>query len=272
MSVVISTPDQIAKSPLNTSTSKQLYSFPKARRFNSVDKATCPQAFYDLPPVKTKRTTGFGYGYKSDFTKGIPLTPAPDRYVLPSEFSPERAKEKGRTIGTGREALAGSMAVIGKDSPGPGAYPVNRNLGHISFSLRGRTNNSLFQDPTKAPGPGAYDHIPTIGRGKIFVSKYKNLGGSTISPSKISRTLEDPESRHIPGPGAYDPKLQLDPKGEYFVSRFRSSTGRSFSHEVRKSMAVKSGMCSFQKCQTHSNCCRCPGTWKLQTTLGFRTL
>lgn len=34
MSVTVSTPDEINKSPLNTSPTKQLFSFTKAKRFN----------------------------------------------------------------------------------------------------------------------------------------------------------------------------------------------------------------------------------------------
>jgi hypothetical protein len=38
----------------------------------------------------------------------------------------------------------------------------------------------------------------------------------------------------MPGPGAYDPAGNLDQKGSYFVSKFRSSFARSFSHASRK--------------------------------------
>ena len=45
-----------------------MYSFGHARRFNSLAK-TSENFFYDLPTFKSKRTTNFGYGTKSDFTK-----------------------------------------------------------------------------------------------------------------------------------------------------------------------------------------------------------
>jgi hypothetical protein len=35
-------------------------------------------------------------------------------------------------------------------------------------------------------------------------------------------------NKYIPGPGAYQPKLFLDPNGKYFVSNLRSTLGTSF--------------------------------------------
>ena len=36
--------------------------------------------FYDLPPVRSRRAAGIGYGNKYDFTKGQEKAPAPNAY------------------------------------------------------------------------------------------------------------------------------------------------------------------------------------------------
>jgi hypothetical protein len=48
MSIVIVTGDKISKNPLNTSKSKQLYSFPKSERFRDTKVNLCDK-FYDVP-------------------------------------------------------------------------------------------------------------------------------------------------------------------------------------------------------------------------------
>jgi len=75
MSVTISNCDEIAKSPTNTSPSKQLYTFPKTARFNSrrlvmylLPSFRCDK-YYELPSsVNGGRTTSLGFGHKYDFT------------------------------------------------------------------------------------------------------------------------------------------------------------------------------------------------------------
>jgi hypothetical protein len=68
MSFILESGEVVSKSPLNTSTSKQLYSFPKTQRFFKFKQTTC-ENFYKLPEVRTSRATTLGYGKKFDFTK-----------------------------------------------------------------------------------------------------------------------------------------------------------------------------------------------------------
>lgn len=78
MSVTVSTCFQICNSPLNNSGSKQLYSFSKAKRFPEMTSSKSEARFYDLPPIKEKRSAGVGYGTKYDFTKQVKNVPAPN--------------------------------------------------------------------------------------------------------------------------------------------------------------------------------------------------
>jgi hypothetical protein len=60
----------INKSPVNNSTAKMRYSFPKSERFvYDYGKNSSRQFLYDLPEVSNQRGTSIGYGKKSDFTK-----------------------------------------------------------------------------------------------------------------------------------------------------------------------------------------------------------
>jgi hypothetical protein len=43
--------------------------------------------FYDLPQLKSSRTTSFGYGNKTDISKQLLKTPAPGTYLLKSDFN-----------------------------------------------------------------------------------------------------------------------------------------------------------------------------------------
>lgn len=105
MSVIVSTPDQILNHPINTSTAKQLFSFPKEVRFKPTAKGICAQTSYPLPSTKTKRKAAFGYGNKYDFTKAAPKNPPPNNYNIESLFKRNKKKSKGKTFGFSRQAM-----------------------------------------------------------------------------------------------------------------------------------------------------------------------
>ena len=50
-----------------------------------------------------KRSAGFGYGTKFDFTKCASKNPGPDTYKIDSIFLTPSGKTKGPSIGLGRE-------------------------------------------------------------------------------------------------------------------------------------------------------------------------
>ena len=62
--------EPICNSPLNHSKSKYMYSFGKAQRFPPINNSFgSVYKFYNLPSVRTKRSTSIGYGTKYDFTR-----------------------------------------------------------------------------------------------------------------------------------------------------------------------------------------------------------
>jgi hypothetical protein len=98
MSVIVAQGEVINKSPLNTSTSKAMYSFPKTKRFFDVKSATCDK-FYKLPEVKSIRAASIGYGTKYDFTKNKSGAPF---YNLPTDFNPKQPHSPSFTFGISR--------------------------------------------------------------------------------------------------------------------------------------------------------------------------
>lgn len=104
--VVMTSIMQVHESQLNTSTSKQQFSFPRQKRFELEFKpkfamiwwvfmyiCSCSSAFYDLPTVSSTRRTNFGYGRRSDFTKK-PMNPAATDYEIKRLFEHESAGTK----------------------------------------------------------------------------------------------------------------------------------------------------------------------------------
>ena len=99
MSVIIAQGESISKSPLNTSTSKQMYSFPKTKRFMNFKSSSCDH-FYNLPDIRSKREAGIGIGPKSDFTKTKNSVPY---YNLPTDFDQKNPHSPRFTFGISRK-------------------------------------------------------------------------------------------------------------------------------------------------------------------------
>lgn len=235
MSQVVSTPQQICNSPLNSSTAKMLFTFPKAERQSMAEKTGGAHIFYDLPPVRDTRAAGFGYGSKYDFTKGGSKNPAPNAYTVAAPI--ESPKKKGFSFGLSRESMAstGTFAIGTKNSPGPAAYDTREtNKTSISFSIRPRTKSIENQFTKSVPGPGAYPTFETITpKGKVFVSKYNSASTTVFSPA-IQKRFDVGKQADKPGPGAYPLVGEINNTGSYFVSKFKSSVGKTFGLSLKK--------------------------------------
>jgi len=59
----------------------------------------------------------FGYGKKSDFTKGL-KTPAPTDYYIKSEIDISKSKNKGKSFGESRSKMNKSGIISGNTNPG----------------------------------------------------------------------------------------------------------------------------------------------------------
>lgn len=167
MSIVVSNAQGINGHPANSSPSKQLFSFPRTRRFREprqYNKALC----YDpAPTFKVKRhtehvKTTFGINRPTLFySKEQAAKPAPVTYNLSSTFqakSVDRAnsadgKSEGRgaseertSFGAGRESYNKVVSVSGFNyqpfdvkNPGPGYYDGRLRSQKHRYTMRPKT-------------------------------------------------------------------------------------------------------------------------------------
>ena len=122
---------------MNTSPTKQEYSFPKSKRFTY--KIASNDFFYTLPSTLTRRGAGLGYGKRTDLAHNRKESPAPTAYCLPSAFESRR----GFTFGRSREDCKGlslkELFVSDPKVPGPGAYDVtSKEPAGPKWSLKAR--------------------------------------------------------------------------------------------------------------------------------------
>ena len=94
----------ILKSPLNTSSAKNQYSFSKTERFLA-PKPYCDN-IYELGDCKMTRKTSFGYGRKTDLDYGKHRhnkSPSPDRYQIDSFVDTNKKHVRGSSCHIGRD-------------------------------------------------------------------------------------------------------------------------------------------------------------------------
>ncbi|KAL4438449.1 hypothetical protein ABPG74_009488 [Tetrahymena malaccensis] len=247
MSITASNCYEISNSPLNLSKSKQLYSFPKDKRFRDSSAKMC-DSFYDLPSTKDHRSTSFGYGKKSDLS-GLSASPAPNKYNIAGEFENSKEKHRGYSLGLGRNNINfGSMFNPKSEGnkPGPGTYKVNSTLSNISFSMRAKTPGQDEKNTNRkdCPGPGTYTNpLSMSANGKYPHSKYKNTGLAFISPQTVVKDFNSSAHKSsLPGPGQYNPPSTITQTGKQVVYRFKSSGACTFPHSGRDELGKATGI------------------------------
>ena len=206
---------------INTSPSKQMYSFPRAERFPNRKKGF--DCFgYNIPSMMDKRGTSIGYGSKVDFTKKKSGR-SEQIYNIPREFDLSRSGSPKYTFGLGRENcyLPGTKI---KNNPGPGNYSTTKPFGSdaCKFSLFSRRNND--NSKSNYPGPGSYGYIALKENGRYPVSSIEN-------PPRIGFGIEQrkfggPNNKY-PGPGAYRSQAFINGSGIIYNSNYRSNLGKS---------------------------------------------
>ena len=192
--------DQAANSPMNDSTAKAQYSFPKSKRF--VEPVSNSGKFYDIPSGFSKRSTSFGYGKKSDFTGGKEKTPDPGTYHINTDIANGTTKV---SFGISREQCKSYVEGHFKADPsipGPGTYSFTPK-----FAKEGTKYSILGKWPQKKiiennPGPGAYNGSWNKTSGQYVVSNVKNLE-SHLFPPKSSSRFPKINNDKSPGPWSY---------------------------------------------------------------------
>jgi hypothetical protein len=237
---------KIHNSPFNLSPSKQLYSFPKSKRFDDqTTKSLCQEAFYDAPakPNQGQKGTSIGYGHKFDFTSNAKNVPAPNSY-LPKNLTMEEGTQKkhGFTFGVSRDQYKQSgMAMHLKNAaqmPGPAAYFPHFPKSQVGTTLKSRIN--LHQEITGQVGPGQYEIAPALQTHKqLFNSKHRNAKGVKFPPIVPEHGKENQRlPTDVPGTLSSDIKFQINGKGEYFNSKYHNTMAPAFPKQAR-SMDIK---------------------------------
>lgn len=172
--------------------------------------------------------------------------PSPDHYRILTEFEEEVAlKRKGFSFGYGRQLIGGPMEEVRlhRDIPGPGMYPTPSSLKSCNITLKPRLPDKSLATLGDIPGPGTYQLPAAITKdGRHPSSQYVNARCPKIISPKERNTIV--QSALTPGPGqctlvviSDNSKLELNPEGRYFSSKFDNSKVRSFSKGRRGTLA-----------------------------------
>jgi hypothetical protein len=102
MSEISSNHERIINSPINRSKSKHTFSFSKSMRFEEVKSQASKTFVYELPNLKSNRSTTMGYGKKFDFVikhinHKVPF------YEIPSDFNTQKPQTPAFSFGIARE-------------------------------------------------------------------------------------------------------------------------------------------------------------------------
>ncbi|CAD8196678.1 unnamed protein product [Paramecium octaurelia] len=238
----------VNRSPLNTSKTKQMYTFSKAKRWVDPKDNVCPP-IYQLPTTLSKRAAGIGYGKKMNITQET-ISPAPNSYQV------QTAREHGWTMGLGRDRANKFESIflgLVQKTPGPGSYNFKDPQSAVRYSIRQRLQSRRNKD--RKPGPGEYDLPSSINsRGKYALSQYRDSGAVILSPPRAHSDRKLRES--TPGPGSYKETGNMDPLGTYFCSKFGASRCNKFPRAQRILSENREGSPG-------------PGQYKLPSDFGF---
>ena len=234
---VLYNPELISKRKviINTSTSKEMYSFSTAKRFKNSTRDDS-QFFYNLPTGKSQRATSFGYGSKISFSsKGQSPGPGAYKYLninmkgryAKSDF-PNSPQSK-----FGSEIRFKNNKVI-SDTPGPSTYYLetmikgngvvynsryNSNLGKSMGLKLGNVGKNII-----TPGPGSYDYMKINLKGKYPSS---TLSNSVLSTFGNEQRFKKRKIENNPAPNAYKLEAMIKGNGVVYNSRYNSNLGKS---------------------------------------------
>lgn len=241
---------------INTSTSKQMYSFPTSKRFSDNIKDDSP-FFYNIPSTITKRSTSMGYGKKLLISEGNE-NPGPGAYnqLL-------RINNKGRYAISdlanspqnkfGSEVRFRNQTIV-SDTPAPNAYhPESMTKGNgIIYNSRYQTNlgKSMGQRLAKigeniiTPGPGSYKHMN--------INQYGKYPSSILSNSiqnKFGREIrfKPVKENGTPAPNAYKPECSIKGNGIMYNSRYGTNLGKTMGWKLNNlSQSVTPGPGAYE--------------------------
>ena len=230
---------------INTSTSKEMYSFPTTKRFPDFIRDDS-HFFYDIPTTITKRSTSFGYGKKSAFSD-INKNPGPGAYdqLL-------RINKRGRYIiselpNSQQNAFGTEIRfknnTSNTETPAPNYYKLESMIkgNGVIYNSRYKTKlgKSMGQRLIKigekliTPGPGSYDHMNmnTNQQGKYPSS---NLSNSILNKFGREKRFIYSKDNKNPAPNAYHPESMIKGNGIIYNSRYNTNLGKTMGWKLNE--------------------------------------
>lgn len=197
---------------INTSTSKQKYTFSKAGRFVTAKTPTNvihyeQRGLFRKDDLTSNEGRAFQrsmrFSYYHSPQKEAKVLPSPDRYTINGYFGKEYVKNNLR-IGQGKNNLYSfgvsrdAMKTIHIDDinknnkkrllpPGPGSYEPKKTFGNEgtfkSFHSRLKYDNVALKREAETPGPFQYNKTEVLSM-KLPVSVHTNAVGQPFSQAK----------------------------------------------------------------------------------------
>lgn len=215
---------------INTSSSKQMYSFSRADRFGQ-NKRQLDVCYYNLPSyLDTKHGTSIGYGTKLDLGKKQ-AGRTDSIYDVPREFDLRRRNSPQYSFGLGRELCKLPKARNEKQYPGPGNYNPTKPFGSDGTKFSIFSRRKLAGVDNSQPGPGSYGYLQINSNGRYALSGYENTLGAQFSLDQSKRFRYSYDNN--PGPGAYQSQALINGKGIVYDSRMRNNLGKSMSSRYK---------------------------------------
>ena len=221
---IIESLNQRVNSILNDSSTKHAYSFGHAIRFKPYSIKDNLYHFYNLPEIKSNRSTSLGYGKKCNYSQLVGCG-SNQLYAAPNYFDPKQHNAPVYSFGVSRPIK------LRKDNASPGPkYNVTNKFGDkvpgFVFGTSGMKKNRRMNRSSSLPGPGSYYNEEHHKIGQNYNSKLINLANVVIGKEK--RFLKK-EKDQTPGPGSYNIPGLINETGMInFNSKFVSIPARSF--------------------------------------------
>ena len=242
---------------INTSTSKQMYSFPTSKRFSDYVKDES-SFFYNIRTPFTKRSTSFGYGTKvvfSDSNKypgpgsynNLPYINSKGRYAN-SELPNSQQNKFGNELRFKNKTITNETPSPNSYSPetmikGSGIIYNSRYKSNLGKSMGSRLG--LISEKLITPGPGSYDFMNINKKGKYPSSILSNSILSSFSKDIRFKPVEDNRN---PGPDAYRLESMIKGNGIMYNSRYNTNLGKSMGiklNDLSKSTTPGPGAYEF---------------------------
>ena len=259
MSVIVKAGSDICRANTNTSTAKFQYTIPKAKRFPEPkfdEKRNGKYQLYYLPSTLSKRYTKFGYGTKSDFTRGD-KNYKPNFYNIGTDFDQKNPHGPKYSFANGREkygkVFLETAKPFDKNVPGPGKYNILKDFGSDApkVSFKGKYDDVKSErkkqedeasEGDKKDKPFSTITIQIRPTGKYSVSQIPNVNSLKFDKDKSRRTKFIANKN--PGPGTYESKPLI---GRVFPSQYRSYEPISFAlkHNFKDSRSNYPGPGSY---------------------------